>query len=151
MKKITKVFLIIMMTVILSGCAKYKVFSIESYNLILKKEKMAIYDVTKDLPSSANIEKGSIGVSDDGWRIEYYIFKDAKDAKSVYDDNKLVFSKEEKIDKEHSENEDDYNKYYAINDKYYMIVTRVKNSVVYAKVEKAYQINIDSILTKMGY
>ena len=151
MKRITKVLLIIFMTVFISGCSTHKLYSIESYNLLLKKEKLAIYDVTKDLPSSAHIKNGSIGVSDDGWRIEYYIFEDEENAKSVYNDNKLVFSKEDKISVDKYLNEENYNKYYAISDKYYMIVVRVKNSVVYAKVDKKYQTNIDNLISKMGY
>ena len=151
MKRMAKILLIVLMTVFISGCAKHKVFSIESFNLMLKNAKMASYDVTKDLPSSANIEKGSIGVSDDGWRIEYYIFKNVEDAKSVYNDNKLVFSKEDKISVDRIVNEENYSKYYAVSDKYYMVVVQVKNAVVYAKVEKQYQTNIDNLLTKMGY
>ena len=151
MKRINKVLIILFMGIILTGCGSHKVYSIESFNNIIKNEKMAVYNPTKQLPSSAHIKEGSIGLNDNKWRIEYYIFDDEENAKKIYDDNQTLFAASDGINQQYKVNQEHYSKYYAITNKEYMFVSRVKNSVLFAKIDKQYQSDIERIINKMGY
>lgn len=150
MKKISKLLLIICFSFILSGCSK-KVVTTDNFKNILKNEGMAIYDMTNKMPDDANIKEATIGMKDDKWKVEYYIFEDNKSAQTVYETNETRLKTAKNTLSTQNVNKDEFKKFEVDTDENYMIVIRNKTSVLYTIVEKKYKDDLNKIIKKMDY
>lgn len=149
MKKIFKLFTLMFLFILLSGCAnEKKALTKEEFTKKLTDQGFIVNDVTMQIEDE-NINFVA-SANNNLYQIEVYVFKDAKFAKDAYKTNKESFINLSK-QKGSEKISDDYEKYtQSLTDTYNMVI-RVDNTLVYSVVNKEYKKSLNKVIKNIGY
>ena len=107
------------------------------------------YNTTKDTTSSSVID--SYTAKKDNYEIKFYFTsrelanKNFGRIKREYESNKDSLSVETNVSVEK------YEKYTLTTSEYYMVVTKIDTTLMFAKVQKEYKDSVNNIFNKLGY
>lgn len=147
MKKITKIFVLIIMVVLLSACGEKTALKSEELVSILSNNGFIVNDVTDQMEDSSVTYVAS--ANNGKFQIEYYVFETKKQAKAAYTNNKKSFETNKTEGKETSG--DTYNKYVQELSDTYNVITRVDNTLLYASVNIEYKGTLKNVIKDLGY
>lgn len=152
-KKLFICLLCVISLIFVVGCGiGKKALTQKEFSKIAEDNKLTVIDVVDQFADHPEIKSASLAASPDGWQIEYYILDNAKNAKKMFEKNKLDF---ENLSSKGSNNTmieiGNYAKYTADSDSYFMVAARVNNTFLFVKVPIQYKKAANSVIKDMGY
>lgn len=121
-----------------------QILETKSYTITDVKNQFSNYDFITDAYLAST--------SDYSYQIEYYQFTDNKNAINFYNTNKSAFYEMYKnIVFEKFEEKDSYSKCILKTNDYYLVISRIANTLIYIDVPIEYLDDIDSLLKEIGY
>ena len=125
---------IILSLSLFTGCSKsHSALSVDDFKKILEDNKYEVNDASEDFQDDEKIDKVIIGYNE-SMQIEFYIFKDEKGAKDMFESNKQTFQElKESTSSEEYENDKKYGKYSLITGEEYMYIERRDNTIIYLR------------------
>ncbi len=154
MKKKLLLGLTILLTIFLvTGCElSKKQITAEDFQKIGEDEGLIVVDVKEQFKDYDYVDKAIVGASQEGWQVEFYELSDKDHAETMFAKNKKEFQ-EEADGKYKGETREigNYSTYILETDTQYMSLTRVNNTVLYAKVGIATKDTVVELIKKLGY
>lgn len=96
--------------------------------------------------------KSVIVAQKDGYQIEFFVLSSEDNAKSIYQTNAMLFDESKDGNYvETSSSGKNYNTYKVKDADEIMYVSRIDNTVFYARVNKAYEVEVSEIINLLGY
>ncbi len=144
------ILLIVIVCVITVGCGFYNLLEPKDF-----KEHFGALGYTISDKEEAKYEADTylVATKDDiPYKIEYYEFKNEKEAKNAYKnyyDSISVYITTDSKNKETSNAV--FTKTVAVSDNEYIIISRVKNTLIFIATTKDYQTEIDTLLKDIKY
>lgn len=134
-KVILFIFVILSCFTLFTGCSKSpNVLSVDDFKKILEDNNYEVKDSSEDFKDDEKIDKVFIGYND-SIQIEFYTFKEEKNAKDMFESNKQTFFElKESTSSEESKKTDNYTMYSLITGNEYMFVERRSNTIIYLRV-----------------
>ena len=115
------------------------------YRVIKRDGKIKDFDITK-------IVDAIVAQNEDGFQVEFYVLANENDAQSMYNTNRQTFENSKgNVSGELSTSLGNYASYSLTSGGYYMYISRVDNTLFYAKVESTHQEDVKEIIESLGY
>ena len=157
MKNIKKILLVATLFIsilVLSGCTNKKPISANDFYTMMKGKNYVLTDATSQFSEYDYVKKVYIAQSPDlKYQIEFYELLDNKNASEFYNNNKKIFETSlGKIVKNKLDlNSKDVSKYRAISSGHFMALTKINNTVLFARVPEEYSKAASSVIKSLGY
>ena len=149
-KSVALGLLIIVVVSLLTGCMFKKILNAEDF-----KEHFGALGYTISDSEESEVEADTYLVAskeDVSYKIEYYYFKEEVDAKKAYQHYKENIVKYITTDSNNHETSGaEFTKMVAVSTDEYIIISRVKNTLIFIPTTKEYQNEIDTLLTDIDY
>lgn len=148
MKKILKFIVLLTFVFILTACGNKTALTTNDMIEIMSNEGFAVSDVTKQIEDDRFKYVGS--ANNMKFQVEFYVFKELKDAKEAYKSNVTSFNATAKT-KGKETTKENYSKYVQeLSDKY-NVVTRIDNTLIFSSVNIEYKSELKKVLRKLDY
>lgn len=153
-KKLLVITVLLFGVFILTGCGNKEPITSEQFNSKMDEKGYKITDVSQQFENYKTIEKAYVARSSDyTHQIEFYELSTDEAAIKFYENNKSIFvsSLGNKVTNQLDTNSKNVSKYHVGSNGYYMAISRIKNTVIYARVEDAYAVKVADIIKDLGY
>lgn len=154
LKKILLVAVVFISVLLLTGCGNKEPITANDFYNRMKGENFVLTDATSQFSNYNYIKKAYVAQSPDlKYQIEFYEISDEENAKKFFNNNKQIFETslgtvvKGKLDL----NTTKVSKYRAISSGHYMALTRINNTVLFARLPENYSKPASSIIKKLGY
>ena len=136
----------------LCGCGFHKdTISLEQLQEIAIQKEYEYMDSTESFKEDKNIKRVGM-VASNYWHLEFYEFNDVKSAEEIFESNKKSFEKEKQNtsleEENHSWNSETYSLTTATE---YMYISRIQNTLLFARVPVEYRSNVKSFVKSIQY
>lgn len=138
---------------LLSGCLIVRrSLTAEEFSSIAERNNLNVVDVYEQFSEYNQITTANVAVSDDEWQVEHYTLKTKSDAQSMFHKNMELFEAEKTTGSKDSKIEiGNFIKYTLQTDSLYMVVSRIDNTLLYAKVPIEYKDAVNKVIKDLGY
>ncbi len=151
-KKISKVFLSLLLIISSTGCFSKTVLTKESFTTVMESKGFELYDISSEYEAYGYIENVIIAKSDSEYQLEFYVFEDEDYATTSFEKNKQNFeSLKGSLSSKAEVNAGNYSTYALTKDDAYMYLSRVDNTLLYIDIDKKYKDEVKSIVEELGY
>lgn len=150
MKKKVLAVLLVIATIIMTGCSSKEPLSPESFKTKMEGKGYTIIDKTSEINGlNQTIETCYIALNEmQTYQIEYYSFDGEPSAQTFYTQNKQILGGSGS----HTEiNLGSSAKYTQTYNNKYSVISRVNNTAIYLSVDKSYEEEIKTLLKDIGY
>lgn len=158
MKKSLKRFFLALVLFIsvfaLTGCGKKEALTYGQFYSRMSDKGYKLTDVKNQFENYKSISKAYVASSKDlTYQIEFYELSSEENAIAFYDNNKSIFeaSVGKVVKKKIDINGKNYSKYNATSNGYYMVVSRIKNTVVFARIAEEHSEQAKKDIKELGY
>lgn len=157
MKKVKKILIVTVLFIgvfALTGCGGKEPITSEQFNSKMEEKGYTITDVSKQFENYKTITKAYVARSKDAThQIEFYELSTDEAAVKFFDNNKSIFedSLGDVVTNELDISKKNISKYHAGSNGYYMSLSRIKNTVIFARVYDAYAVKVADIIKDLGY
>ena len=156
MKKLNKVllgFVLFCSLLLLTGCSNKAAIGPESFQSKMEKKGFVIRDITDDPYYDENFEYAIIATNNEkNYQIELYVLSTVDYAKSMFKNNKEIFEDAVEGTKSYTDvSVKNYSKYTQSDNSTYYVISRIENTLIYAKENKELKKEINEILKDLGY
>ncbi len=119
----------------------------------MEQKEYTIEDANNQFSQYDYIEQVYLAINKDKtYQVEFYEFSDDTYATGFYNNNKARFEASKgAISAETSVNLKKYSKYTLDSNGKYMVVSRIKNTVIYINANSSYKNEIKAVLNELGY
>ena len=143
---------LLIMVVLLTACSfTKKAITTEEFTKKAGEHQLIVVDAKEQFKDYEPMKEGTIAVSTESWQVEFYVLKDAESATTMYNKNKDDFDKISIRKNSLEENMQNYNKISLDSVDYYMVITRVDNTFLYAKVPIDHKEEAKEFIQELGY
>lgn len=154
MKKSKLILMIIILSLVLTGCGKKIPITKEEFSKSMKEEDYTISDAITQLEPIAKDKIKSITLAiskDKKHQIEFYELMDEEIAKTMFETNKKIFDNLSP-NKKQEENTNGNFRYYKqkSNGRIYLI-SNIEKTLLYAIVNEEEEEKLDKMVKKLGY
>lgn len=151
MKKMCiKIISIIAIILCTSGCGNKTPINTNTFASVLGSKEYEIVDLSKQYSSNQNIKNVIIAKNVKNYQIEFYTLSDEETAMNLYNENYANFQSVNSSS-QIKKSGDNYSKYTLTTDNYYLVVSRVANTLIYIEAPILEKDFIDSILKELDY
>lgn len=151
MKKIRNIILVLLI-VLMVGCGKKDSITSDNFKEIMKDNDFYILDSKEQFSEYDYIKEALIAAYSDDYQIEFYVLEDDRNALAFYKYNKEIFEASKEDFSVYSNVDfDTNNKYTLVTEDSYKVISRIKNTVLYADVDKEYKNDVNKVIKKLGY
>lgn len=152
-KKILFGIMCVLTLLLTTGCALSKdSLTGEEFTKISDEKGMITADVKEQFAGYDYVLEANVAVSQEGWQIEHYVLETKEDAKTMYSKNKSDFEKFSDSKNVSSVVEvGNYTKYTLETGEYYMVLSRVDNTLLYVKVPVNNKDSAVKLIDALGY
>lgn len=151
MKKIRNIILVLLI-VLMFGCGKKDSITSDNFKEIMKDNDFYILDSKEQFSEYDYIKEALIAAYSDDYQIEFYVLEDDRNALAFYKYNKEIFEASKEDFSVYSNVDfDTNNKYTLVTEDSYKVISRIKNTVLYADVDKEYKNDVNKVIKKLGY
>lgn len=167
MKKsvIITIVIAVIIVVLLTGCVIGGLFlkniinkekdpiTVEEFKSTMQNKGYTIIDAKNQFANYDYIQNAYIAMSGDKqYQIEFYKISDENYANNFYENNKSKFeSSESSSNSTTNIKMKNYAKYTLQANGEYMVVSRIKDTVIYIKVDVSYKEQVQDVLKEIGY
>ena len=146
-KNITKICLILCIFLITSGCEKGSINS-NVFSAYFKNKNYEILDLSSQYREIKGVSNVFVAKKSD-YQIEYFVFDDSSSALNSARQNYDIFISMNLKGKKNQG--DNFFKFSFSNSAYYVVISQIENTVIYAQVPLAYQNEVDNYLKEINY
>ena len=153
-KKILLVAVLFISVLVLSGCTNKKPITADEFYTMMKGKNFTLTDATSQFSNYDFVKKVYIAQSPDlKYQLEFYELSDEKNATSFYNNNKQIFetSLGQVVKGKLDLNTKEVSKFRATSSGHYMALTRIKNTVLFARIAEDYSKDASSVIKSIGY
>lgn len=127
--------------------------TVEEFKSTMQDKGYTIIDAKKQFENYDYIKSAYIAMSSNGeYQIEFYKMSDEKNATNFYEHNKSKFESSASSPESTSYiNMNKYSKCTILANGDYMVVSRIKDTVIYLNVDARYKNQIKDLLKEIGY
>ena len=144
------IIIIVVVCIITVGCGFYNLLEPKDF----KEHFVALgYTVSDNVTPKYDADTYLVASKDDvPFKIEYYEFENEKDAKKIYKKYKDSISEYITSDSKNQESTSAViSKIVAVSDNEYIVISRVKNTLIFIAGTKDYKSEIDELLENVKY
>ena len=152
-KKILVGLILLTVSLCLTGCLKKNSISGEKFKVMLDSDNYDVINIKDQITDNVQIKEAYYAVNrDENYKIYYYCYTSEEKAKEKYDslkkeindNNKITTTKKEK-------NIGNYSKLQITTSSKYIVVSRIKETIVYSDENVNLKDDIDLELKTIGY
>lgn len=127
--------------------------TVEEFKSTMQNKGYIIIDAKEQFDEYEYIKDAYIAMTDDGeYQIEFYKMSDEKNATNFFEHNKSRFESSASSPESKSYiNMNKYAKCTILANGDYMVVSRIKDTVIYLNVDASYKDQIKDLLKEIGY
>ncbi len=154
LKRILLTLVLFISVITLSGCGKKEALTYGQFYSRMSDKGFVLTNVGSQFENYKAISKAYVARSKElTYQIEFYELTSDENAVSFFDNNKRIFEESlgSVVKSKVSINGKNYSKFTANSNGYYMLVSRVKNTVVFARVDEKYAKEVKDIIKGLGY
>lgn len=152
MKRV-KYLVAIFMCLLLVGCGggKKEVGTVDSFESAAVENKFMFLDNLGSYPDVDYIKEAKKAILD-STVVEMIVYKDEKNAKKVQEEQIENFRTiKNTATTEHKDDGGNYYKFWMVSNGYYMVSSRIDNTLVFCKTQLENKEKVEAILKKMNY
>lgn len=151
MKKRYLVVFLIVVLFSLTGCMNKKALSVDEVKSIVEKNGFQVTD-TKYKYESFDYITDVLQLGDSNFYIQFIVTNDTEKAKQLFESNKQIIDSYRKGTYTNSStNGKNYETYKLVSNGYYMYVSRVDNTLIYANEKEEYKEEVQKIIDALKY
>ena len=144
------IFTLVLIT--LTGCGSKKAITTEKFIEMAKKNNFEILNATDEFKNYSQVKKATAAVSNDEWKVEFYILDTKDSAVGMFNTNKNIFdSSKSGVSSNFSVSLKNFESYTLKTNGYYKYVARIDNTIIYANVKEKYEAKAKEFIKKLGY
>ena len=155
MKKKNLLLLLLLICAFVTGCGNKtkEVTTIDSFNDSATRNGFTVKDNLDKYKSDNYIVNASLATYNDDIKIEMIVYDSEESAIKVQDEQLKQFnlSKNTGAGGEKKDKGKNYYKYFLVSNNFYMLSTRVDNTLVFCKTLLSNKEKVESILNDIGY
>ena len=151
MKRV-KYLVVIFMCLLLVGCGgKKEVGTVDSFEKASTDNKFIFLDNLGSYPDVDYIKEAKKAILD-STVVEMIVYKDEKNAKKVQEEQIENFKTiKNTATTEHKDDGRNYYKFWMVSNGYYMVSSRIDNTLVFCKTQLENKEKVEALLKKMNY
>ena len=137
----------------MTGCQIIpKALTNEEFIKIVQENGLNPIDVKEQFSEYDIIESATIGLSENGWQMEYYVLSDKNEAKNMFNKNKTSFEQKYKSGRKVNNIEiGNYNKYTLETKETYVTLVRINNTFLYTNVTPDKKEEVIKVIKALKY
>lgn len=152
-KSILSIVLCLLVVFLVTGCENKKAIGADDFKSIAEENNLTVSSILDQYKDEDKIASADFAVSeDDSWGFAFYVFDDVNGAVTMYNNNKAKFEENKEGIYSHSEvTLNNYATYSLTSNGEYMYLSRIDNTLVYARVSESYKDEVTEITQQLGY
>ena len=152
-KRVISIALISMLLLLsLTGCTKKVAITTENFKSIAQSHNYTIKDVKSQYSEYTYISEATVAGINNQWRVEFYVLTTETDAKAMFETNRKSFENSKgSVSTEKSINLGNHSLYSVTSNGFYMYLSRIDNTLVYAKVSETYKHTVKDFINELKY
>ncbi len=136
----------------LTGCGNKTEITTDQFKSKVESNGLLTTDVTTQYSEYEYVKEATVALKEGEYQIEFYVLDNEANATSMFNTNKTIFETYKgNASKETSSSVGNYSKYTLQSNDLYMYLCRVKNTLLYIKVDDKYKDDVKNIVKDLGY